>query len=154
MKVCFQIWVSPAGEVPRSAVLFFELELVELKKGVPEGYMFVWLGDGPDPLFPAMDLNGDREVPLEEVSRQARSRLTSFLLNVSAGRMLLTVSDCLQFSAFIVLQVEEGKGRLRPGVDADGIIKDMFNNQDRNKDGKIVEGELDDEPEQARRDEL
>lgn len=113
-----------AGEVPRSAVLFFELELVELKKGVPEGYMFVWLGDGPDPLFPAMDLNGDKEVPLEE------------------------------FSAFIVLQVEEGKGRLRPGVDADGIIKDMFNNQDRNKDGKIVEGELDDEPEQARRDEL
>ncbi|KAM6913849.1 peptidyl-prolyl cis-trans isomerase FKBP10-like [Lycodopsis pacificus] len=113
-----------AGEVPRSAVLFFELELVELKKGVPEGYMFVWLGDGPDPLFPAMDLNGDKEVPLEE------------------------------FSAFIVLQVEEGKGRLRPGVDANGIFKDMFNNQDRNKDGKIVEGELDDEPEQARRDEL
>ncbi|XP_068575136.1 peptidyl-prolyl cis-trans isomerase FKBP10 [Cebidichthys violaceus] len=117
-----------AGEVPRSAVLFFELELVELKKGVPEGYMFVWLGDGPDPLFPAMDLNGDKEVPLEE------------------------------FSAFIMLQVEEGNGRLRPGVDADSIIKDMFNNQDRNKDGKIVEDELepkvDDEPEQVRRDEL
>lgn len=48
-------------------MLLFQLELVELQKGVPEGFMFVWLGDGPDPLFPAMDLNGDKEVPLEEV---------------------------------------------------------------------------------------
>uniref|UniRef100_UPI0037E7FF30 peptidyl-prolyl cis-trans isomerase FKBP10 n=1 Tax=Semicossyphus pulcher TaxID=241346 RepID=UPI0037E7FF30 len=116
-----------AGEVPSSAVLFFELELVELQKGVPEGYMFVWLGDGPDPLFPAMDLNNDKKVPLEE------------------------------FSTFIMLQVKEGKGRLRPGLDAKAIIKDMFNNQDTNKDGKIVEDELiveDKESEQVRRDEL
>uniref|UniRef100_A0A8C2ZT95 peptidylprolyl isomerase n=1 Tax=Cyclopterus lumpus TaxID=8103 RepID=A0A8C2ZT95_CYCLU len=113
-----------AGEVPSSAVLFFELELVELNKGVPDGYMFVWLGDGPDLLFPAMDLNGDKEVPREE------------------------------FTAFIMRQVEEGKGRLRPGVDADSIIQDMFNNQDHNKDGKIVENEVEEEPEQAKRDEL
>lgn len=57
-----------------------------------------------------------------------------------------------------MLQIKEGKGRLRPGVDADGIIKDMFNNQDRNKDGKIVEDELEpkvnEESEQMRRDEL
>lgn len=57
-----------------------------------------------------------------------------------------------------MLQIKEGKGRLRPGVDADSIIKDMFNNQDRNKDGKIVEDELkvnvDEESEQMRRDEL
>lgn len=51
-------------------MLFFQLELVELQKGVPEGFMFVWLGDGPDPLFPAMDLNGDKEVPLDEVARE------------------------------------------------------------------------------------
>lgn len=63
---------SPAGGVPRSAVLFFELELMELQKGVPEGYMFVWVGDGPDPLFPAMDLDGDKQVPLEEVKREAK----------------------------------------------------------------------------------
>lgn len=63
---------SPARGVPRSAVLFFELELVELQKGVPEGYMFVWVGDGPDPLFPAMDLDGDKQVPLEEVKREAK----------------------------------------------------------------------------------
>lgn len=57
-----------------------------------------------------------------------------------------------------MLQVEEGKGRLRPAVDADSIIKDMFNNQDENKDGKIVEDELkvkvDGEPQQVIRDEL
>lgn len=68
------------------------------------------------------------------------------------------LSCFLQFSAFILRQIKEGKGRLRPGVDADSIIKDMFNNQDRNKDGKIVEDELkvnvDEEPEQTRRDEL
>ena len=39
-------------------------------------------------------------------------------------------------------QIEEGKGRLRPGLDADSIIKDMFDNQDRNRDGKIVPSEL------------
>ena len=75
-------WFSPAGGVPKSAVLFFELELVELQKGVPEGYMFVWLGNGPDPLFPAMDLNGDKEVPLEEVRRRAGFSLTIALLNL------------------------------------------------------------------------
>ncbi|CAB1341677.1 unnamed protein product [Coregonus sp. 'balchen'] len=101
-----------AKGVPSSAVLHFELELLDLQKGVPDGYMFVWLGDSPDPLFPAMDLNKDLSVPLEE------------------------------FTAFINLQVAEGTGRLRPGMDADGIIKDMFNNQDRNRDGKIVAEEL------------
>lgn len=115
---------SGAGGVPSSAVLFFELELVKLQKGVPEGYMFVWLGDSPDPLFPAMDLNSDKEVPLEE------------------------------FSAFIMLQVKEGKGRLRPGADASVIIKGMFNNQDRNRDGKIVEYELNANEESAAREEL
>lgn len=78
-KPCFlcSVLVFPAGIVPRSAVLFFELELVDLQKGVPDGYMFVWLGDSPDPLFPAMDLNGDKEVPLEEVSRQAKFNPTN-----------------------------------------------------------------------------
>ncbi|TNN85981.1 Peptidyl-prolyl cis-trans isomerase FKBP10 [Liparis tanakae] len=68
----------------------------------------------------------------------------------------MCVGEKREFSAFIMGQVEEGKGRLRPGVDADTIIQDMFNNQDRNKDGKIVESEADDEPEPeaARRDEL
>lgn len=54
-------------------MLFFELELMELQKGVPDGYMFVWLGENPDPLFNAMDLNGDKEVPPEEVRIQDKS---------------------------------------------------------------------------------
>ncbi|XP_056143308.1 peptidyl-prolyl cis-trans isomerase FKBP10 isoform X2 [Lampris incognitus] len=57
-----------AKDVPSNAVLFFELELLELQKGVPEGYMFVWLEDTPNDLFPTMDLNGDKKVPLEEFS--------------------------------------------------------------------------------------
>lgn len=77
--------MSPAGGVPRSAVLHFELELVDLQKGVPEGYMFLWLGDSPDPLFPAMDLNGDKEVPLEEVSRQACCNQLDLLRKVTFG---------------------------------------------------------------------
>uniref|UniRef100_A0A8C8MLF7 peptidylprolyl isomerase n=1 Tax=Oncorhynchus tshawytscha TaxID=74940 RepID=A0A8C8MLF7_ONCTS len=117
-----------AKGVPSSAVLHFELELLDLQKGVPDGYMFVWLGDSPDPLFPAMDLNKDLSVPLEE------------------------------FTAFINIQVAEGTGRLRPGMDADGIIKDMFNNQDRNSDGKIVAEELklkvEEDSDKARHEEL
>ncbi|XP_066530387.1 peptidyl-prolyl cis-trans isomerase FKBP10 [Hoplias malabaricus] len=98
--------------VPGSAVLLFELELLQLQEGVPEGYLFLWLEDTPEPLFPAMDLNNDQEVPLEE------------------------------FTEFIKLQVSEGKGRLRPGVDSDAIIRDMFNNQDQNSDGKITPNEV------------
>ncbi|KAK7940112.1 hypothetical protein WMY93_003438 [Mugilogobius chulae] len=101
-----------AAGVPGSAVLLFELELVDLQKGVPDGFMFVWLEDGPEPLFPAMDLNGDKQVPLEE------------------------------FSEFIKLQVREGKGRLRPGVDQESIIRDMFYNQDSDRDGTIIEDEV------------
>ncbi|KAJ8251251.1 hypothetical protein GJAV_G00218970 [Gymnothorax javanicus] len=98
--------------VPGSAVLFFELELMDLQKGVPEGYNFIWLQEMPEKVFPAMDLNNDSEVPLEE------------------------------FSTFIKMQVAEGKGRLRPGLDPENIIKDMFDNQDKNADGKIVPAEL------------
>ena len=54
-----------------------------------------------------------------------------------------------------MIQVKEGNGRLRPGVDTESIIKDIFNNQDRNADGKIVEDELKEQVEEpVRRDEL
>ncbi|KAK3511592.1 hypothetical protein QTP70_011217 [Hemibagrus guttatus] len=52
--------------VPADAVLIFELELLDLRKGVPKGFLFVWLEETPDPLFSYMDLNQDGEVPLEE----------------------------------------------------------------------------------------
>lgn len=71
-------------------MLFFELELVELQKGVPEGYMFVWLGDGPDPLFPAMDLNNDNEVPLDEVSREVNILQHLSFKARQVAKMLLT----------------------------------------------------------------
>ncbi|XP_036391102.1 peptidyl-prolyl cis-trans isomerase FKBP10-like [Megalops cyprinoides] len=114
--------------VPGSAVLHFELEVVEIQKGVPEGYLFVWLEDTPNELFQALDLNKDNEVPPEE------------------------------FSEFIKAQVAEGKGRLRPGQDPDSVIQAMFANQDRNKDGKITAEELklkvDEDAEKARHEEL
>ncbi|KAB5555149.1 hypothetical protein PHYPO_G00030170 [Pangasianodon hypophthalmus] len=119
-----------AGSVPGSAVLRFELELVSLKKGVPEGYLFVWLDETPKELFETLDLNQDKEVPLEE------------------------------FSEFIKHQVAEGKGRLKPDRDPESVIGDMFKNQDRNGDGRITADELklkveeDAEKEKARHEEL
>ena len=47
-----------------------------------------------------------------------------------------------QFGEFIKLQVAEGKGRMKPGMDPEEIIADMFKNQDRNHDGLITPDEL------------
>ncbi|XP_032769379.1 peptidyl-prolyl cis-trans isomerase FKBP10 [Rattus rattus] len=101
-----------ARGVPGSAVLLFEVELISREDGLPEGYLFVWYQDPPASLFEDMDLNKDGEVPPEE------------------------------FSSFIKAQVNEGKGRLMPGQDPDKTISDMFQNQDRNQDGKITAEEL------------
>ncbi|XP_028825413.1 peptidyl-prolyl cis-trans isomerase FKBP9 [Denticeps clupeoides] len=117
-----------AGNVPGSAVLLFDLELVSLQKGVPQGYLFVWLQDSPAELFKALDLNQDQQVPLEE------------------------------FSEFIKTQVAEGKGRLKPGSDPEVVISDMFKNQDRDQDGHITADELklkvEEDAEKAKHDEL
>uniref|UniRef100_A0A8C5YYX3 peptidylprolyl isomerase n=1 Tax=Marmota marmota marmota TaxID=9994 RepID=A0A8C5YYX3_MARMA len=103
---------SGARGVPGSAVLLFEVELVSREDGLPTGYLFVWHKDPPASLFEDMDLNKDGEVPPEE------------------------------FSSFIKAQVNEGKGRLMPGQDPEKTIGDMFQNQDRNQDGKITAEEL------------
>lgn len=55
------------GEVPGSAVLVFDIELLELVAGLPEGYMFVWNGEVSANLFEEIDKDGDGEVLLEEV---------------------------------------------------------------------------------------
>lgn len=60
--------VFPARGVPGSAVLRFEVELISMEEGVPEGYLFIWHGDPPASLFEQMDLNKDGEIPAEEVS--------------------------------------------------------------------------------------
>ncbi|KAL7977067.1 hypothetical protein Chor_009016 [Crotalus horridus] len=80
--------------------------------GVPEGYLFIWHGEPPQNLFEAMDLNKNGEVPSEE------------------------------FSTFIKSQIAEDKGHMIPGIDPEKVITDMFQNQDRNKDGKITAEEL------------
>lgn len=36
----------------------------------------------------------------------------------------------------------EGKGRIKPGLTMEQVVVDMFNNQDRNKDGLITAEEL------------
>lgn len=54
---------------------------------------------------------------------------------------LLSVPS-IQFSDYILQQVEEGKGRLAPGFDPQRIIENMYDNQDRNKDGRITEDEF------------
>lgn len=117
-----------AGIVPGSAVLRFELELLSLQKGVPEGYLFIWLQDSPVQPFEALDINKDHQVPLDE------------------------------FSQFIKQQVSEGKGRLKPVRDPDSVIRDMFKNQDRNADGLITADELklkvDEDSEKTRHEEL
>lgn len=118
-----------ASGVPSSAVLVFEIELVSFQKGVPPGYLFVWLEDSPAELFQALDLNKNDEVPQEE------------------------------FGEFIKLQVAEGKGRIKPGMTMDQVVSDMFQNQDRNKDGLITADELklkvdEDRERETRHDEL
>ncbi|CAK6956652.1 peptidyl-prolyl cis-trans isomerase FKBP10 [Scomber scombrus] len=119
-----------ASGVPSSAVLVFELEMISFERGVPPGYLFVWLEESPADLFEALDTNKNAEVPQEE------------------------------FGEFIKLQVAEGKGRIKPGLTIDQIITDMFNNQDRNDDGVITANELklkvdeDKEREDARHEEL
>ncbi|KAG9279831.1 peptidyl-prolyl cis-trans isomerase FKBP9 [Astyanax mexicanus] len=100
------------GEVPGSAVLVFNIELFSVEEGLPEGYMFVWNDDVSPDLFKEMDRNKDSQV------------------------------DATEFSDYILYQVSEGKGRLAPGFDPHRIIENMYNNQDRNKDGKITEDEF------------
>ncbi|NXX13257.1 FKB10 isomerase, partial [Podargus strigoides] len=103
---------SGARGVPGSAVLRFEVELITMEEGVPEGYFFIWHGEPPGSLYEEMDLNKDGELGSKE------------------------------FSTFIKTQVAEGKGRLMPSSDPEKVIADMFRNQDRNQDGKITPEEL------------
>ncbi|KAJ4928271.1 hypothetical protein JOQ06_016063 [Pogonophryne albipinna] len=111
-------------EVPGSAVLVFDIELVELEEGLPEGYMFIWNDDVSPDLFTEMDTDKNAEVEPSE------------------------------FTDYIMRQVSEGKGRLAPGFDANRIIDNMFSNQDRDGDGKITEAEFRLKADEAPHDEL
>uniref|UniRef100_A0AAY4DXR5 peptidylprolyl isomerase n=1 Tax=Denticeps clupeoides TaxID=299321 RepID=A0AAY4DXR5_9TELE len=100
------------GEVPGSAVLVLDVEMIDMEEGLPEGYMFVWNGDISPNLFTEMDKNNDEQI------------------------------DPSEFSDYILRQVTDGRGRLAPGFDPDRIIENMFTNQDRNGDGHITEAEF------------
>ncbi|GCB80731.1 hypothetical protein scyTo_0016370 [Scyliorhinus torazame] len=117
-----------AGNVPGSAVMQFNVELLKMKPGVPEGYLFIWNDKAPAKLHEELDINQDGEIIFEE------------------------------FSSYIMTQVDQGKGRLSPTDDPVKLIKDMFGNQDRNHDGKITPDELklktDEDNEQLVKDEL
>lgn len=56
-----------ADEVPGSAVLVFDVELIDLEEGLPEGYMFIWNEDVSPDLFSEMDKNKDDQVEPSEV---------------------------------------------------------------------------------------
>lgn len=76
-----------------------------------------------------------------------RSHVPAFSPGTRAAPALLLTptlpgSPPPQFSTFIKAQVSEGKGRLLPGQDSEKTIGDMFQNQDRNQDGKITAEEL------------
>uniref|UniRef100_A0A665UDA7 peptidylprolyl isomerase n=1 Tax=Echeneis naucrates TaxID=173247 RepID=A0A665UDA7_ECHNA len=99
-------------EVPGSAVLVFDIELVDMEEGLPEGYMFIWNQDVSPDLFEEMDKDNNQVVEPSE------------------------------FTDYIMQQVNDGKGRLAPGFDPYRIIDNMFSNQDRNGDGKITVAEF------------
>lgn len=50
----------------------FDIELLELVSGLPEGYMFIWNGEVSPNLFEEIDKDGNGEVLLEEVNDLCR----------------------------------------------------------------------------------
>lgn len=56
--------------------------------------------------------------------------------------------------------MDEGRGRIKPGLTMEQVVSDMFQNQDRNKDGVITASELklkvdeDKERDEAKHEEL
>lgn len=61
---------SAAGEVPGSAVLVFDVELINVEEGLPEGYMFIWNEDVSPDLFSEMDKDDNKVVEPSEVCRR------------------------------------------------------------------------------------
>lgn len=79
---------------------------------------------------------------------------SQFSLPLSTHPPLSLPHPSVQFSDYILRQVNEGKGRLAPGFDAYRIIENMFSNQDRNGDGKITEDEFKLKADETTHDEL
>lgn len=92
------LFASAAGEVPGSAVLVFDVELINVEEGLPEGYMFIWNEDVSPDLFSEMDKDDNKLVepsevrpgPLRVKKQDGEtgwdSRLPSFTLLISIHR--------------------------------------------------------------------
>lgn len=80
MENCIRVPIIPvtpqppalcaAGEVPGSAVLLFEVELIDVEEGLPEGYMFIWNEDVSPDLFSEMDKDNNKQVEPSEVCHE------------------------------------------------------------------------------------
>ncbi|MGH0128451.1 UNVERIFIED_CONTAM: hypothetical protein FKN15_009240 [Acipenser sinensis] len=134
------------GEVPGSAVLVFDIEMIDLEEGLPDGYMFIWNSDTTPDLFSEMDKNLDGHVdPVEPAMQPPQSYSvcsSGQLTGKPAGTRPVCRGCWCAFLNYINHQVATGKGKLAPGFDVGKIIDNMFSNQDRNSDGKITADEF------------
>lgn len=101
--------------MPGSAVLVFDIELLELVAGLPEGYMFVWNDEVSPNLYEEIDKDGNGEVLLVEVTdlkgKWDQSGWGTFVgrgpaLNVKPSQregspVLLVVADTLMYQALL-----------------------------------------------------
>lgn len=60
--------------MPASAVLIFDIEMIEMEAGLPDGYMFIWNEDVSADLFTEMDADKDLRVLASEVLITAKPR--------------------------------------------------------------------------------
>lgn len=67
LMLSLRLCVRVAGEVPGSAVLVFDIELIEMEEGLPEGYMFIWNEEVSPDLFTEMDQDNNEQVEPSEV---------------------------------------------------------------------------------------
>lgn len=58
--------------MPASAVLIFDIEMIEMEAGLPDGYMFIWNEDVSADLFTEMDADKDLQVLASEVRITAK----------------------------------------------------------------------------------
>lgn len=145
-----------ANEVPGSAVLVFNIELIDMEEGLPEGYMFIWNSDVSPDLFSEMDKDENKVVEPSEVRchRRVIAAAAQPLPHHLHLHLLILLFSAPQFTDYIMRQVNEGKGRLAPGFDPYRIIDNMFSNQDRDGDGKITEREFKLKADESTHDEL
>lgn len=92
--MCF-FFFSVADQVPGSAVLLFDVELVEIEEGLPEGYMFIWNEEVPPGLFAKMDRDNSGSVEPSEVWDITKTFMDLFIFYILTSVKLLLSTSCL-----------------------------------------------------------